>query len=384
MKAESVDVQRLEAGAHAASPAPAGAAATAASPAAAISAARRRGNVALLTAVSACSWVDRRIFDMLLQPIKLEFDLSDAQLGFLAGLAFAIFYAGFGIPLAWLADRRSRKWIIVASLTIFATMTTVCGLAQTYWQLVLLRMFVGIGEAGTVPQSHSLISDLYPQRRRAGPLALYIAGGSCGGLFLGYLAGGALSQSLGWRHTLLLVGGPGLLLAALVAGLLLETPRGLSDDRDDSVATATEVEAAGGVGATPISDVLRVVWRCRSIFHVFAGTCTIIFGGSSSAFTPALLARSPHGLQPTTIGVVLAISAGVVGFVGTWGYGVLSDRLAERSAVFLSAGLVVQFATTLGFCFTSNTAVAVGCLMLSGLIAVSTTTGDALSRCAPR
>ena len=100
MKAESVDVQRLEAGAHAASPAPAGAAATAASPAAAISAARRRGNVALLTAVSACSWVDRRIFDMLLQPIKLEFDLSDAQLGFLAGLAFAIFYAGFGIPLA--------------------------------------------------------------------------------------------------------------------------------------------------------------------------------------------------------------------------------------------------------------------------------------------
>lgn len=129
---------------------------------------RRRGlTLALLTVTYFFSYMDRQILAILLEDIKADLVLTDTQLGLLSGLVFAIFYATLGIPVARLADRTSRRDIIAASLAIWSAMTALCGLAQNFTQLMLARIGVGIGEAGSSPPSHSIIADLYPPEKRA-------------------------------------------------------------------------------------------------------------------------------------------------------------------------------------------------------------------------
>ena len=122
--------------------------------------------VGVLTAVYASSQVDRQIMGMLLEPIRLELNASDTQMGFLVGPTFAVFYATLGMPIAMLADRRNRRNIIVAAISIWSAMTVVCGYAGTFVQLTLARIGVGVGEAGSSPPSHSIIADLFPPDRR--------------------------------------------------------------------------------------------------------------------------------------------------------------------------------------------------------------------------
>ncbi|MEG8031655.1 MFS transporter [Sphingomonas aurantiaca] len=126
---------------------------------------KRRGlTLALLTFTYFFSYMDRQILAILLERIKADLVLTDTQLGLLSGLVFAIFYATLGIPVARLADRTNRRNIIAASLTIWSAMTALCGLAQNFTQLMLFRIGVGIGEAGSSPPSHSIIADLYPPK----------------------------------------------------------------------------------------------------------------------------------------------------------------------------------------------------------------------------
>ena len=132
--------------------------------------------VGLLTLIYTANYVDRQIVAILLQSIKTDMDLTDTQLGLLTGPAFGVFYATLGIPIAYLADRMSRKKIIIASLSLFSVMTFVCGLAQNYVQLLLARVGVGVGEAGTSPPSHAIIADMYGPADRAAPLAVFALG----------------------------------------------------------------------------------------------------------------------------------------------------------------------------------------------------------------
>ena len=148
----------------------------------------RAYTVGLLTLIYTANYVDRQIVAILLQPIKEEMLLSDTQLGLLSGLAFAIFYATLGIPIAYMADRYSRKKIIITALTLFSVMTYVCGLAQNYTQLLLARIGVGVGEAGTSPPSHAMISDMYEPSERAGPLAIFALGINIGLFIFGDMA----------------------------------------------------------------------------------------------------------------------------------------------------------------------------------------------------
>src|SRR5688572_25119665 len=114
------------------------------------------------------NFIDRQIIGILAVPIKAELALTDQQLGLMGGLAFALFYSGLAIPIAWLADRKSRVNIIAFSVALWSAFTAACGLAQNFWQLFLARMGVGIGEAGGVAPSYALISDFYPKERRGG------------------------------------------------------------------------------------------------------------------------------------------------------------------------------------------------------------------------
>jgi MFS family permease len=130
----------------------------------------------LLVIVYTFNFIDRQIVGILAVPIKADLGLSDTQLGLMGGLAFALFYTGLGIPVAMLADRFSRTWIMTGALVIWSAMTAVCGLAHNFWQLFLARLGVGVGEAGGVAPAYSLISDLFPPGQRARALSVYSFG----------------------------------------------------------------------------------------------------------------------------------------------------------------------------------------------------------------
>src|SRR5215831_3497469 len=174
------------------------------------------------------SFVDRQILSILNEPIKKEFSLSDSELGLLTGFSFALFYTTFGIPIARLADRSNRVNIISLSLLVWSAFTALTGLARYFWQLLVARLLVGIGEAGCNPPSHSIISDYFDVKRRATALSIY-AMGVYGGTFLGLLIGGQIAHRYGWRVAFFIVGVPGVVLALLLKLTVREPPRGFAD-----------------------------------------------------------------------------------------------------------------------------------------------------------
>jgi MFS family permease len=193
--------------------------------------------LAMLTAAQVLSFMDRFLLNILGQPIKEDLHLTDWQLGLLNGLAFAASYTIVGVPLARLAERRNRVGVIVGCILVWSGMTMMCGLAASLWQLMLLRMGVGVGEAGAVPASHSLITDYFPPRRRASALAVLGVGIPLGAL-LGSTLGGSLADASGWRHAFVMLGAPGVVVALLVGLLIREVPRGRLDPIDKRVAAA--------------------------------------------------------------------------------------------------------------------------------------------------
>ena len=184
------------------------------------------------------NFVDRQILAVLLEPIRKDLFFNDFQLGLLGGLAFAVFYATLGIPIAMLADRKSRVKILAAAMAVWSIMTALCGMATNFFWLLLARIGVGVGEAGASPPSHSLISDYFPVSTRATALSIYSLGIPIGS-WIGTTIGGWGADNLGWRMTFFLVGIPGLLVAALVVLTLREPPRGMSDLEEQPKADPT-------------------------------------------------------------------------------------------------------------------------------------------------
>ncbi len=184
--------------------------------------------LAVLFTVYVFNLLDRNILAILLDPIKAELGASDTQMGFLTGFAFAVFYTFAGVPIARLADRGVRRSIIAAGLSVWSLMTALCGVVQSFPQLALARIGVGVGEAAGTPPAHSLISDYFPLERRATAISIYNSGISVG-VMLGLLAGGWINQFFGWRAAFFVVGGPGLLFALVVRFTIKEPPRGMSE-----------------------------------------------------------------------------------------------------------------------------------------------------------
>jgi MFS family permease len=272
----------------------------------------------LLCLVYVVNFVDRQVLAILLQSIKEDLGLSDLQLGLLSGTAFGLFYATLGIPIARLADHYSRKGVIAICITIWSAMTALCGTAAGFATLLVYRVGVGIGEAGGSPPAHSLISDYFPPERRATALGIFSLGVPLG-ILVGFLAGGWLDQTLGWRQAFIVVGLPGLLVAVLVALTLKEPPRGMSEG----------LQAESGTPPTAV-EVMRFLWRARSFRHVSMGSALYAFVGYSiTNWAPSFLARS-HGMEPAAIGTSLALVIGVGGGFGVYLGGVLADRLSAR------------------------------------------------------
>ncbi len=277
----------------------------------------------VLTLAYASSHVDRQIMGMVLEPIKQELMVSDTAMGFLVGLTFAIFYATLGMPIAMLADRSHRRNIITAAITIWSVMTVLCGYAANFVQLALARIGVGIGEAGSSPPSHSIISDLFPVETRGTAMGIYALGVN-GGLLIAYLAGGWLIDNVGWRLTFVWVGLPGLVIAAILFLTTIEPRRGGSD------APAAPGSSPANADLPKFTAVWGHMWHTRSIRHLTLGAAVAGFVGYGFVlWMPAFLVRS-HGLSATEVGLVLALFTGIIGGLGTFTAGRLADTLARR------------------------------------------------------
>lgn len=291
---------------------------------------RRRGwTLGLLTVTYFFSYMDRQILAILQELIKDDLGLSDTQLGMLTGLAFAVFYAGLGIPVARLADRMNRKNIIAISLTVWSAMTAACGLAQNFIQLLLFRIGVGIGEAGSSPPSHSIIADLYPPEKRAGAMAIYSLGVVLGTAF-GTMIGGTVAHYYGWRVALFAVGLPGVLLAFFVWKYVVEPRRGLSD-----VAKVAESDTMPTLG-----EGFAGMWRNKAAVHVVLGvTLTSMIGYGLAAFGPSYMQRSLD-MSLLQIAWIVAPILGVVGALSAVLGGRLADWLAKDKGMHAQSYMV--------------------------------------------
>lgn len=268
------------------------------------------------------NFLDRQIVNILAEPIKAELGLSDTQLGLLAGPAFAVFYAVLGIPIARYADRdgTNRVRLIALALAIWSAMTAICGLAQNFFQLLLARIGVGIGEAGCTPAAHSLITDAVPPARRSSAIAFYGMGVPIGSL-LGLVIGGIVNDLYGWRIALMLVGLPGLLLAAVVLFVLREPRHQLKAASDASATRPSQLS---------VGEAMREIFASRAFVYILiAASVTAFLGYGKALWTISFFIRS-HGLSTTEAGLAMAVVLGVAGVIGTWLGGKMADRFGAR------------------------------------------------------
>lgn len=289
--------------------------------------------LAVLFLVSTSNFADRTVIAVLLEPIRLEFGVSDTMLGLLSGLAFALLYSALGVPLARWADRGNRRVIVALAVATWSVMCALCGMAQSFWQLLLARMGVGAGEAGATPPSQSLIVDYFPPAQRARAIAIFTAGASAGSL-IGFVAGAQIAAQSGWRMAFVMLGLPGIALA-VVAALVLREPRSTLPAR----AAATAAETFGRT--------LRVLWAKPTFRCVLIGlTLYGFFTYGVLTFAAAYMVRVLR-VDMATVGYTYGALSVATAAIGTLGGGWLADRLAQRNRAWLlmlpALGLLLAF-----------------------------------------
>jgi MFS family permease len=275
----------------------------------------------VLVVVYVFNFIDRQILAILAPAIRDELLLSDTQIGALSGVAFGIFYATLGIPIARLADRYSRVSIISICLSIWSLMTAFSGLATNFIQLLIARIGVGIGEAGGSPPSHSLLADYFAPGKRATALGIYALGVPVGILF-GNLAGGWIGEIFGWRQAFFLVGIPGIILAIILKLTVKEPPRGYSEEKPADTSTV------------PFRTVLKTMWGFKSFKYISLGAGTQAFVGYGAiAWMPSFLVRA-HDLSIGEVGTALGLIIGLFGGIGTLLSGVIGDKLGAKNVKY--------------------------------------------------
>jgi len=313
----------------------------------------------VLVTVYVFNFIDRQILAILAPSIKAELLLSDTQIGALSGVAFGIFYATLGIPIARLADRYSRVNVIAISLSIWSLMTALSGLAANFWQLLVARIGVGIGEAGGSPPSHSLLADYFVPSKRATALGIYALGIPIGILF-GNLAGGWIDEFFGWRYAFFVVGIPGILLAILLRVTVKEPPRGHTETTKQTL------------DQVPFSVVVKTMWQKKSFRHMSLGAATQAFVGYGAiAWMPMFLVRS-HDMSSGEVGTALGLIIGICGGVGTFLGGYMADRLGTRNVKWYMLIPALGFLISVPFGFvvfyTHNLVIALACYCLPAFL----------------
>lgn len=287
--------------------------------------------LAVLILVYVLNFLDRQIIGILAPRLIEEFQLTDAQFGLLGGLAFASVYSTLAIPLAWLADRVSRVWIITGALAVWSGFTALCGTAASFGQLFLYRMGVGVGEAGGVAPSYSLIADYFPKHQRARALAGFAFGIPIG-TAAGTLVGGVLAAEFGWRTAFFVVGLLGVVVAPLLRLSVRDPRRGGLDQPTATAEAAPPADLAPAKERVPsFGEVCRTVFRKPSFWLLaFGAAASSVCGYGVAGWLPSFFIRS-FGLTLVETSWYYAGIALVGGLMGIWGGGVVADRLGRGS-----------------------------------------------------
>ncbi len=271
----------------------------------------------ILVVVYTFNFIDRQIVGILAVPIKEDLGLSDTELGLMGGLAFALFYTTLAIPIAMLADRKSRTWIMTVALLVWSGMTAVCGLAQNFWQLFLARLGVGVGEAGGVAPAYSLISDFFPPHQRARALSVYSFGIPIGSA-AGIVFGGIIATFVDWRYAFIAVGLAGVLLTPIFRATVREPERGRFDDPKGRTQTP-------GLG-----DIFTLLLSKPSFWGLSIGAaCSSMMGYGLFFWLPSFFVRS-YEISLLEASLVYGAVLLVGGLAGTWAGGSLADRLGQK------------------------------------------------------
>lgn len=291
----------------------------------------------VLLVVYTFNFIDRILIGIVQEPLREEFGVSNFALGLLGGPVFALLYTLLGIPIARLAESANRVNIVALGAAVWSAMTALCGSVTSFWQLILCRIGVGIGEAACVPPSHSIIADYFPADRRASALSIFSLGIPIG-TSLAYLAGGWVVGTFDWRATFWILGAPGLIAAAILKFTVKDPPR------------AHVTEAPPTIRAT-----IAALLKKPSFVHIALGGALISFVGyGSSQFLVSHLIRN-YDLGATlaheaaTASYAMAAIGGLSAGLGTFLGGAMADRLSTRHARVLSwlpalgVGLAIPF-----------------------------------------
>lgn len=301
--------------------------------------------VGLLTIVSVFSYVDRMALAALAPLIQRELDLSDSQLGLLTGLAFSLFYAVCGIPIARWADKGVRRNVLAAALTTWSVMTALSGAAVNFWHLFLARVGIGAGEAGCLPPAQSMICDYVPLHRRAGVFAIHNVG-NYAGMMLGLIFAGWLGDVIGWRMTFVALGLPGIALAIILRFTLREPRRGAFDP----------VPASGvSPSLTQVLATLKTIRPYRLVVAFCVLNGFVQYG--LIQWWPSYYSRS-SGLGMATIGLSLGLAIGGGASVGSLAGGWIANKVSRpdtRLALKIGAAItLLAIPTAIASVFTSS------------------------------
>ena len=309
--------------------------------------------LSVLFLVLCFSVTDRYLLSILLVPIQDEMQVSDTAMGFLTGLAFAVFHSLAGIPLARVADRSSRRNLIAISIAVWSVLTALQGLARSFASLALARVGVGIGEAAASPSAHSMLSDLFPPERRGTAIAIFTMGGHLG-IVVGMAMGGWLNDAYGWRATMIAIGLPGLAVALLVRFSVKEPERGAIEGRQVEHETPS------------LSTVFRWLWEQHSFRHLFSALpLFVITSYAINTWGPTFMIRV-HDMTISEVGLWFGLISGISGAAGTLVGGHVCDRLGTRDMRWylwlpaLAALAAIPFC--LGFLFAPDSRLALICL----------------------
>lgn len=280
----------------------------------------RRYALAAMVAVYTLNLLDRGLMGLLMQPIKEDLRLSDTQLGFLTGMAFGLFYATLGVPIARWADRGNRVTITSLAIALWGLTVMVCLFVGNYVQLVFARMAAAVGESGCKPPTYSLVGDYFPEpAERIRAMSIYWLSGPLAAM-ISPIVGGWLCAMYGWRMTFFLMGIPGLVLAVLIK-LTLVDPRTLSDKSSSHIPVLP-----------PLKDVLATLWDRRSCRHLAIALIllfAVVFG--VYPWNAAFMMRS-HGIGTAELGVWLGTISGVSGIGGVLLGGYVASRWYSTNA----------------------------------------------------
>jgi predicted MFS family arabinose efflux permease len=297
----------------------------------------------VMVGVYALSIADRYVISTLLEPIRIELQLTDSGIAFLTGTALALFYVLFGFPLSWLIDRYSRRNIIAISVIVWSAMTTASGLAMNYWQLLVSRIGVGVGEAGGTPGASSILSDYFPASQRPMALTIFALGASIGA-WIGADVAGQLADAYGWRTVFLLLGIPGVVFGLLIFLTVHEPKRGQLDRNKSAVSPS--------FGAT-----FKYLLQQRSAVHVMLGSAlTALWGWGLIWWTPTFLVRN-FGMTAGEAGIFTGPMHLIGGSLATLftAWLVAQRSMIDPRRVVWLMGIVVGIATVVSyFIYTSQ------------------------------